>query len=150
MTRAIYFDMDGTIANLYGVENWLDSLIAEQTKPYRIAKSLVDMRELGKVLNHLQSMGYHIGIVSWLSKNGSEEYNTKVTKAKQEWLKRHIGAVEWDEIKIVEYGTPKSTVVQYSNGILFDDEERNRKEWSLGDGLAFDVNNILNILKEMR
>ena len=150
MARAIYFDMDGTIANLYGVENWLDSLIAEQTKPYRIAKSLMDMRELGKVLNHLQDMGYHIGIVSWLSKNGSEEYNTKVTKAKQEWLKRHIGAVEWDEIKIVEYGTPKSTVVQYSNGILFDDEERNRKEWALGNGLAFDVNNILNILKEMR
>ena len=150
MARAIYFDMDGTIANLYGVENWLDSLIAEQTKPYRIAKSLVDMRELGKVLNHLQDMGYHIGIVSWLSKNGSEEYNTKVTKAKQEWLKRHIGAVEWDEIKIVEYGTPKSTVVQYSNGILFDDEEHNRKEWALGNGLAFDVDNILNILKEMR
>ena len=24
MTRAIYFDMDGTIANLYGVDNWLD------------------------------------------------------------------------------------------------------------------------------
>ena len=150
MTKAIYFDMDGTIANLYGVENWLDSLIAEQTKPYRIAKSLVDMRELGRVLNHLQSMGYIIGIVSWLSKNGSEEYNTKVTKAKQEWLKRHISAVEWDEIKIVEYGTPKSTVVQYSNGILFDDEERNRKEWALGGGLAFDVDNILNILKEMR
>ena len=40
MTKAIYFDMDGTIADLYGVENWLDYLVAEQTKPYREAKPL--------------------------------------------------------------------------------------------------------------
>ena len=24
MMKAIYFDMDGTIADLYGVENWLE------------------------------------------------------------------------------------------------------------------------------
>ena len=46
MTKAIYFDMDGTIADLYGVPNWLDCLIAEKTKPYREAKPLVDMRNL--------------------------------------------------------------------------------------------------------
>ena len=28
MTKAIYFDMDGTIADLYGVDGWLDSLVA--------------------------------------------------------------------------------------------------------------------------
>ena len=55
MTKAIYFDMDGTIADLYGVNGWLDSLIAEQTKPYREAKPLVDMRQLGKLLNKLQA-----------------------------------------------------------------------------------------------
>ncbi len=66
--KAIYFDMDGTIADLYGVENWLDSLIHEQTKPYRVAKPLVNMRKLGRLLNLLKEQGYHIGIVSWLSK----------------------------------------------------------------------------------
>ena len=29
MIKAIYFDLDGTIADLYGVEGWLDDLIAE-------------------------------------------------------------------------------------------------------------------------
>lgn len=66
--KAVYFDMDGTIADLYGVEGWLDSLIAEQTKPYREAKSLVNMRKLSYELNRLQRAGYHIGIVTWLSK----------------------------------------------------------------------------------
>lgn len=147
--KAIYFDMDGTIADLYAVTNWLNSLENEHTKPYREAKSLVDMRELGKIINHLQNIGYHVGIVSWLSKCGSEEYNARVTETKTKWLAKHLGAVEFDEIKIVPYGTPKSTVVQYPEGVLFDDEERNRKEWAVGDGMAFDVDNIIEILKAM-
>lgn len=150
MTRAIYFDMDGTIANLYGVENWLDNLMNEYTKPYREAKAMVNMRALGRELNRLQAEGYVIGVVSWLSKNGTDEYGERVAKAKREWLARHIGAVEWDEIHIVKYGTPKSTVVGIPNGILFDDEERNRKEWVLGNGLAFGVENIVEILKGMK
>lgn len=148
MVKAIYFDMDGTIADLYGVDGWLENLIAEQTKPYRMAKSLVDMRKLGILLNHLQKVGYHIGIVSWLSKNGTKQYNDRVTKAKLAWLEKHIGSVHWDEIKIVEYGTPKSFVVEYPQGILFDDEKPNRMEWDK-QGLAFDVDNILMVLENM-
>lgn len=146
MNKAIYFDMDGTIAGLYQVEGWLNNLINEQTRPYREAKSLVDMRKLGKVLNTLQAEGYHIGIVSWLSKNGSEEYNEKVTTTKINWLKTHLGAVEFDEIKIVKYGTPKQEVVNFPEGILFDDEELNRNNWK---GTAFDVDNILEILANL-
>lgn len=146
MNKAIYFDMDGTIAGLYQVEGWLNNLINEQTRPYREAKSLVDMRKLGKVLNTLQAEGYHIGIVSWLSKNGSEEYNERVTTTKINWLKTHLGAVEFDEIKIVKYGTPKQEVVNFPEGILFDDEEPNRNNWK---GTAFDVDNILEILANL-
>lgn len=146
MTKAIYFDMDGTIANLYGVEGWLDNLIARQTRPYREAKSLVDMRQLGRLLNTLQTEGYHVGVVSWLAKNSTKEYDARVTTTKIKWLERHLGAVEFDEIKIVEYGTPKSTVVKYTEGILFDDEKPNRDEWK---GTAYDVQNILEILSTL-
>lgn len=148
--KAVWFDMDGTIADLYGVDGWLESLEAEHTKPYREAKPLVNMRELGRELNRLQRIGYRVGVVSWLSKSGTVAYNERVTEAKLQWLNRHLGAVVWDEIHIVSYGTPKSKVVSVSNGILFDDEERNRKEWALGDGMAFDVDNIIEILKALR
>ena len=143
MKNTIYFDMDGTIANLYGCENWLDSLINEKTKPYREAKSMVDMRKLGKLLNALKANGYEIGIVSWLSKNGTDEYNARVTKAKTDWLARHLGAVEFDEIHIVKYGTPKHEVVNNPFGILFDDEKLNRDNWL---GTAYDVTAILETL----
>ena len=146
MTKAIYFDMDGTIANLYGVENWLDYLINSDPTPYRVAKPLVNMSVLARTLNVLKAKGYTIGIVSWLSKSGTQEYNEIVTETKKKWLKNHLNSVQFDEINIVKYGTPKSTVCNITGGILFDDEKRNRDEWN---GTAYDVNEILTVLKRL-
>lgn len=141
MRKEIWFDMDGTIADLYGVEKWLEYLMKGQTKPYRVAKPLVDMRVFGKELKRLQAKGYKIGIISWLAKCDDKIYDEKVTIAKLKWLKVHLGSVQFDEIQIVPYGTPKQTI---GKGILFDDEERNRKTWK---GQAFDVHHIIETLK---
>jgi len=146
MTKAIYFDMDGTIANLYGVENWLEMLINEDTTPYAKATPLVRLCTLARMLNRLQKNGWHIGIVSWLSKNGTENYNEEVTATKIEWLANHMPSVKWNEVVIVKYGTPKEKVVEMPFGILFDDEEQNRKNWI---GKAFDEKNIIDVLKEV-
>lgn len=143
MYREINFDMDGTIANLYGVEGWLDYLRASDTTPYEIAKPLVNLSSLARVLNRLQRNGYTLRVISWLSKTADTEYNNRVAEAKMAWLKKHLPSVKWDEICIVAYGTPKSTC---GNGILFDDEEPNRKEWS---GIAYDVNDIIGVLKTL-
>ena len=142
----INFDMDGTIADLYGVENWLDHLINENTLPYEMAKPLVRLNHLARRLNTLQRNGYHIAVISWLSKSGSEEYNKAVTEVKIEWLRKHLPSVEWDRIIIVPYGTPKENFCNNPLDILFDDEERNRNNWT---GRAYDVQNILEILREI-
>ena len=135
MNKAIYFDLDGTIADLYGVEGWLDDLIAENTRPYAEAKPLLNLSLLARYIHKAQKMGYIVGVISWLSKSGTPEYNKAVTEVKREWLKKHLPSVEWDEIHIVEYGTPKSTC-RTCPGILFDDEERNLKEWGAGAVIA--------------
>jgi hypothetical protein len=145
MTTTIFFDMDGTIADLYGVENWLDFLIAADALPYEIAKPLVKLNALARILNRLQKEGYKIGIISWLSKNSTADYDAAVTKAKRAWLKKHLASVKFDEIHIVKYGTPKQMFANNETDILFDDEEKNRKEWI---GKAFDVNEIIEILKK--
>lgn len=147
MTKTIYFDMDGTIANFYGVDGWLDCLLASNPYPYAQAKPLFNFSAFARQLHRLQKLGYEIGIVSWLAKNSTEDFDRVVTETKIAWLKKHLPSVEFDEIKIVKYGTPKSTVVNNSvNGFLFDDEERNRTEW--GEN-AFDVFNILEILRTL-
>lgn len=146
MATTIFFDMDGTIADLYGVENWLDYLIALDALPYEIAKPLIRLNALARVLNRLQKQGYKVGVISWLAKNSNIDYDEKVTKAKKEWLKKHLASVNFDEIHIVKYGTPKQTFAKTENDILFDDEEKNRNDWT---GKAFDVNKIIEILKGM-
>lgn len=142
--RTIFFDMDGTIANLYGVNNWLAYLLNEDEYPYISAKPLLNLNSLARLLNNLQKRGYRVGIISWLSKKGSDEYNSKVTAAKERWLKKHLASVNFDEINIVKYGTCKNSFLKNENDILFDDEEENRKAWC---GIAYNVNDILSVLK---
>lgn len=142
----IYFDMDGTIADLYGVENWLDYLLSNDATPYKVAKPLINLNSLARILNNKQRKGVKIGVISWLSKNGSQDYNELVTRAKIEWLKKHLHSVTFDEIHIVKYGTPKAQFKKNRADVLFDDECGNRTEW--GEN-AFDVNDILEVLKGM-
>ena len=144
MNTTIYFDMDGTIANLYGVENWLDYLRNNDETPYTVAEPLVRLTSLARVLNNLQRKGYKIGIISWLAKNSSTDYDEKVTKAKRAWLNKHLHSVRFDEINIVTYGTPKQRFAKTNNDILFDDEAKNRNDWT---GKAFDVTNIIETLR---
>ena len=143
--KTIYFDMDGTLCDFYGVENWLEYLENEDTTPYAIARPLFNFSVFARLLHKLQENGYRIGIVSWLSKCGSISYNTSVTSVKLAWLEKHHPSVDWDEIKIVNYGTPKSTAVNDASGYLFDDEKRNRDEWGKN---SFDVKNIIEILRD--
>lgn len=142
----IFFDLDGTLADLYNVEGWLDMLLASDALPYEIAKPLVRLSALARLLNNLQKKGYRIGVISWLSKGSSPEYDKDVTAAKKKWLTKHLKSVNFDEINIVSYGTPKERFAKTENDVLFDDELQNRTNWT---GKAFDVNDILGILKTL-
>ena len=142
----IYFDLDGTLADLYSVENWLEYLQNSDPYPYQVAEPMVDLRMLARLLNKAQREGHEIGVVTWLSKSGNAEYNDEVRRAKRRWLAQHLPSVDWDEVHMVKYGTPKWAVVQDQNGILFDDEEKNRKFWR---GEAHDESEIMEVLKSL-
>ena len=143
IVRQINFDMDGTLCDFYGVEGWLDDLNNYDTRPYAVAKPLVNLSILARYLNKLQSKGYTINIISWLSKTSTADFDERVTRVKLEWLKKHLKSVKFDNITIISYGTPKQN---FGKGILFDDETKNRDSWV---GLAYDEKNILEILKNL-
>ena len=144
MTKEIWFDMDGTIANLYAVEGWLDYLLKEDTFPYENAAVMLNFSALARVLNRLQAQGWKLGIISWTSKSGSEAYNLAVEAVKRAWLAKHLPSVEWDEIRVVRYGTNKFKVC--GGGILFDDEAHNREEWQ---DESHDPTEIMAVLKAL-
>lgn len=146
MTKTLVFDMDGTIANLYGVNNWLEMIRAENPKPYIIAEPLYNMNELNSLLNQLKSLGWEIVITSWLAKGATDNYNKAVTKAKKEWLQKyHFPA---DEIHIVKYGVTKANSTRKKGGyqVLIDDNAKIRKGWHLGNT----INAENDIIAELR
>jgi len=144
MKKMIWFDMDGTIADLYGVENWLPMLIAADPTPYKVAAPLLHLSTLARMLNKVQREGYEIGVISWLSKNSTPEYDELVKEAKLHWLAKHLPSVKWDTVHIVAYGTSK--VETCGGGHLFDDEDRNRNEWGEGAHTPDEIIKVLSSL----
>lgn len=132
MNKSINFDLDGSVASLYTVPNWLEKLRAEDPSPYLDAEPMWDMEKLAKVLGLLKSAGWEINIITWLSMNSSEEYKDAVRAAKLAWLDKW-GFV-YDHFHGVQYGATKADSVRKRTdyGILIDDNEKVRSGWSLG------------------
>ena len=130
--KILVFDMDGTIADFYGVNGWLDYLNESNPTPYIIAEPLYDMVVLTSVLNILKTKGWKIVVTSWLSKDSTKEFDREVRQAKREWLKEYN--FPFDEIHLVKYGTTKANCTRKLGGyqILVDDNEQVRNGWNLG------------------
>lgn len=145
----IYFDMDGTIADLYNVENWLPKLRAENPSPYVEAEAMVDTGELQLYLSILQNRGCKLGVISWLSKGSSKSYDKMVRKAKKNWLRENLPEITFDETHFVKYGTRKDYIAKDKDGILFDDSEEVRNNWR---GIAVNPNteDIIEFLKKVK
>lgn len=133
MDKILVFDMDGTLADFYGVDGWLEDLKNEDTRPYEIAKPIYEPEILNAVIDLLKINGWRIVVTTWLSKGGSKEYNDRTREAKKAWL-AEVG-FNYDEIHLVKYGTTKANCTRQLGGfqVLVDDNETVRKGWKLGD-----------------
>lgn len=148
--KMICFDMDGTIADLYGVNGWLEMLRAYDPTPYIKAKPMWDMAELTATLMALQEVGIEIRIITWLSKETTKEYDEAVRLAKREWLEE-VG-FPFDNFHGVAYGSTKANSVRKylaedETAILIDDNDKVREGWHLGDTINPTTENIIEILK---
>ena len=145
MNKTLVFDMDGTIADFYGVVGWLDYLNESNPCPYEVALPLYDMVYLASILNILKAQGWRVVITSWLAKDSTKDFDDEVRRAKKEWLAFYD--FPYDEIHLVKYGTTKANCTRKLGGyqVLIDDNENVRKGWKLGS--TIDANK--NILKEL-
>lgn len=150
--KMICFDMDGTIADLYGVENWLPMLREENPLPYQIAKPMWDMMEMRNLLLKIQQRGIEIRIITWLSMDSTEEYKAKTRQAKKEWLDKC--GFPYDHFHGIAYGTRKTKPIkkylaENKTAILFDDSEIVRNTWNVGATFNPQTENIIEILKSL-
>ena len=144
-TKVLVFDMDGTIADLYGVQGWLEDLRNENARPYKVAKAIYDKMVLNEILALLKAQGWKVVVTTWLAKDSTEYYKDLVRKAKLEWLAEQ--EFPFDEIHLVQYGTTKANCTRKLGGyqILVDDNEQVRNGWTLGNT----INANENILEKL-
>lgn len=148
--KYLCFDMDGTIADLYGVVDWLPMLRAELPTPYKTAQPMWDMERLARALRKAQAQGMEICVITWLSKGSSKWYKKEVRKAKRNWLMEND--FPYNRFSAVQYGTTKADSIRKFIGedesaILFDDSETVRKGWHLGDTVDPAVTDIVEFIE---
>ena len=131
--RTVYFDMDGTIADLYGVPNVFQRLDNNDATAYRDAAPIP---EYVNMMHQFKEMGYRIGIITAGSRfppNTPQEIKDKMNEEteanKIEWLrdKGLWGII--DTFQFVPYGTSKYEVAEDKTGILVDDEDKVLNQW---------------------
>lgn len=151
MNKTLVFDMDGTLANFYGVNGWLEDIRNENTRPYDIAKPLYNMEVLNAILDLFRAQGWKIAITTWLAKGSTKAFDDMVRASKIAWLQKYN--FSYDEIHLVRYGTTKANCTRKNGGvqILIDDNEKIRKGWHLGatiDANKNIIDELINLLEE--
>lgn len=150
--KAIYFDMDGTIADLYGQEKWLEQLRSEDTTPYEVAQPLVNLDHFNALCAAFDALGVTLGVISWASKDSEHYYKVRTKAAKLQWIKDHCPLLA-NEFHVLAYGRPKKTAAKIKEAILVDDNEKVRASWNgytidASDSRAMfaELEKVLNIL----
>ena len=68
MLPTIALDLDGTLANMYGVKGWLEALQAHDASPYFDAGELADTDIINALIELYKDAGGHVCVVSWTAK----------------------------------------------------------------------------------
>ena len=150
--KMICFDLDGTLADLYGVENWLEKLRAYDASPYLTANPLCDMEQLAFLLEVAKHRGIEVRIITWLSKESNKEYDELVRLTKKAWLKAYN--IPYDHFHGVAYGATKADSVRKyleseDTAILFDDNAKVRSGWHIGQAYDPTKCDICEVLKNI-
>ena len=147
----VYFDLDGTVYDLYGLPDWLQKFRNEEPGVFIDGAPLVDLKKLKELCFSLMCSGVRFGVISWLPMGASEEYSRVCELEKKSWIELNLPFVS--EVYIQEYGTPK----QYAPSkrakrmFLIDDSLEVRKMWETeSQRKGIDAKNIFKFLEHLK
>ena len=129
MTKALYLDMDGTIADLYTEPNWLGKIRAEVPNLFRNLKPMYNTNLIHNLFNLLIEDGWNIEVITWTPMDATEDYHNLVATEKAEWIAEHFPMIA--EVHALKYGEPKQKAIKRraTLELLADDNAEVRAEW---------------------
>lgn len=102
MTVKVYFDLDGTIFDLYGKEKWLEMIETEQSGVFE-GDFLPEINEdhFYTTVGDLLDLGVQFGVITWLPMGASPEYEEICRAEKMAWVKEFMPFIS--EFNCVSY-----------------------------------------------
>ena len=132
----IWFDLDGTIFDLYHQDNWEPKLRAEESgvfTAYGETEGWLPYINRNLFAEAVQALmmefGVEFNVITWLPMQASPEYEEVCRAEKIQWVKQNLPFV--NEISCVSYGIPKQNCIKKKaqTMILLDDNMEVCEEW---------------------
>ena len=110
MSIKVTLDLDGTVYDLYSVENWLEKLRSEDASVFSEGNFIGDYNRFKAVCEKLVAVGVQFEVITWLPMQASPEYELECTEVKREWVKKFMPFVT--EFTAQSYGIPKQNAIK--------------------------------------
>lgn len=126
----IAFDLDGTLFDLYGKENWLELLRSENPSAFEgDFLPEIAISNLYSIMEKLANIGVIFEVITWLPKFASADYENKCSAVKKRWVKENLPFIT--NTACISYGVPKQKAINRKTGkmYLIDDNEEVGKVW---------------------
>lgn len=135
MTGAIWFDMDGTLYDLYKIPGWLAALQDGDWSIYnQPGYCRANLNRIRNAIHVLQENGWTVGVITWGPKGvkWEDEELGDIEVVKAHWLLENVPELE--RMVCLPYGYDKAQFIEemeevYAVNYLVDDNALVRKEW---------------------
>ena len=127
----IYFDLDGTVYDLYHVPNWLEKLRGHKPRVFKEGQVMFD-KDFYTICEDLRDMfNVKFGVITLLPRESTNRYNNQVIHTKLDWIKKHLPFVDMSLVHIIESQEDKHKYAKPNcRTYLIDDNENNCKAWT--------------------
>ena len=155
MATKIFFDMDGTIADLYNYPDWLDNILAENDIMFKWLAPMYSYSEMLALQEQFDNC--ELEIITWTPMNASPEYCQKVEEAKRIWIEGIYPGI-FSRINVLPYGVPKqyAHTTRAKNMILVDDNQEVLAMWNTPTNRKsilrtpdMTIDNLMNNIEQM-
>lgn len=132
--KSIWFDMDGTLYELYKIPNWLERLEQGDMSVFEDGKARAHLKRINRAIEGLVKQGWRVGVITWAPKNITPRLFAWANDVKFNWIVENCPALA-NSFACIPYGESKAQFLQDMEAegaelnILVDDNKEVRAEW---------------------